>query len=66
MDLKCKQSRDLYTGNLKIYSQLVHLKNFDEFGFWKLEILCRSVLVAGPVSSLRELSTDLQNTDFYF
>ena len=34
MDLKkFNHERELYTADLKIYSQLPHLKNIDEFAF---------------------------------
>ena len=33
MDLKFNHYRKLYTPDLKIYIQLAHHKNIDEFGF---------------------------------
>ena len=33
MDLKIDHWRELYTGDLKLYSELSHLKGIDEFGF---------------------------------
>ena len=33
MNLKFDHQRGLYTVDLKIYSQLAHLKNIDKFGF---------------------------------
>ena len=39
MDLKFNHLHELYTADLKIYRQLVHLKNIDEFGFYKTDIL---------------------------
>ena len=38
MNLKLNQTRERNTADLKIYSQLPHLKNIDKFNFQGIEI----------------------------
>ena len=76
MDLKFNHS--LYTTDLKIYSQLAHLKKIDEcFGMKEkpLELLRCFIfisdnltwsLVTRPIFLMRELGTDLKNRLFTF
>ena len=80
-DLKLNHEHESYTADLKIYSQLAHLKKplknlkYDNcsvikesckgISFLICEDLIRS-LVKGPVLPQGELSTDFKNAHFYF